>query len=278
MDPVQALMSGTGAASYPRLRTLGVSRHGLAVAVRQQRVRRVGHGCYALPGVDPLTVAALRLGGVLSCGSAAVSHGLPLLTTGGLHLTVRRSWSHAQFPRVIVHRRDLAPDEHDGLRTTLLRTALDCAREFSLRDGVVVLDAALRAGLDPAGLRANASRAAGRGAAAARRAVQAADGRAESPLETCLRLLAATFGRVEPQVAIPGVGRVDLLLDGWLVLEADGFEHHSNRASYRTDRRRANALAELGYPLLRFSYEDIVHRPGYVSATIAAVLQGRPAA
>lgn len=177
-----------------------------------------------------------------------------------------------------MHRRDLAPDEHDGLRTTLLRTALDCAREFPLRDGVVVLDAALRAGLDPAGLRANASRAAGRGAAAARRAVQAADGRAESPLENCLRLLAATFGRVEPQVAIPGVGRVDLLLDGWLVLEADGFEHHSNRASYRTDRRRANALAELGYPLLRFSYEDIVHRPGYVSATIAAVLQGRPAA
>lgn len=210
----------------------------------------------------------------MSCGSAAMSHGLPLLSPGGLHLTVQRNWSHARLTGVTVHRRDLATDEHDGLRTTLLRTALDCAREFAMRDAVVVLDAALRTGLSPGELRAAAHRAAGPGAAALRLAVRAADGRAESPIETCLRLLAVALGEVQLQVPIPGVGRVDLLLDGWLVLEADGYEYHSNRVSYRTDRRRANALTELGYTLLRFGYEDIVHRPGYVLATIQAVLGG----
>lgn len=274
MDPVPALLLCHGAASWRRLRALRVTRHGLVVAVQQGRVQRVAHGCYALPEYDPSALAALRLNGILSCGSAAASHGLPLLTTGGLHLTVRRNWSHAGLHGVAVHRRDLAPDEHDGLRTTLVRTALDCAREFPLREGVVVLDSALRSGLDPAELRQAAHRANGRGSAAARRAVRAADARAESPIETCLRLLAAALGDVQLQVPLPGVGRVDLLLDGWLVLEADGFEHHSNRMSYRSDRRRANALAELGYTLLRFSYEDIVHQPDYVLATIEGVLRG----
>ena len=79
-----------------------------------------------------------------------------------------------------------------------------------------------------------------------------------------------------PQIWIDGVGRVDLLLDGWLVLEADGFEHHSDRARYREDRRRANALAVLGYTLLRFSYEDIVHHEAEVAEVIARVLARGP--
>jgi very-short-patch-repair endonuclease len=72
------------------------------------------------------------------------------------------------------------------------------------------------------------------------------------------------------------VGRVDLLVDVWLVLEADGFEHHSNRASYREDRRRGNALAVLGYAVLRFSYEDIVHHEDVVAEVVARVLARAP--
>ena len=92
-------------------------------------------------------------------------------------------------------------------------------------------------------------------------------------MESCLRLIAARLGEVESQVWIEGVGRVDLVVDGWLVLEADGFAHHSDRASYREDRRRWNALVEAGYTVLRFTFEDVVRNEERVAALIASVLQ-----
>lgn len=230
-----------------------------------------------MPGADTPVVAAVRLGGVLSCTSAARYLDLPVLVAHEPHVTVPRTWGHARAVAVKVHRRALIPGEHDGVATGLARTVLDCARELDLREAVVVGDAAVRSGLALGELHLAAVTATGPGSAALRRTVALVDGRAESPIETCLRLLALPLAVVDLQVPIAGVGRVDMVLDGWLVLEADGFEHHSTRAHYRADRRRANALAQRGYVLLRFSYEDIVHRPEYVIATIRVVLLGRHA-
>jgi very-short-patch-repair endonuclease len=58
-------------------------------------------------------------------------------------------------------------------------------------------------------------------------------------------------------------------------VELDGFEHHSDRAHYRNDRRRGNALTGLGLHLVRFTYEDVMHRPNWV---VACVLQALDAA
>jgi len=272
VDPTRALQDCGGAASWRRLRAVGVTWHALWLAVVHGYVDRLCRGGYALPGADAAMVAAVRLGGVLSCVSAARYHGLPLLIPRGAHVTVPRGWSHAQQGSVVVHRRELKPDEHDGLCTTLLRTVLDCSRELPIREAVAICDAALRLGLASSVLHEAAKAAAGPGARAIRRVVALADSGAESPIESLLRLLARPLARVELQVRVPGVGRVDMLLDGWLVVEADGFEHHSTRAHYRVDRRRANALTERGYVLLRFSYEDIVHRPDCVVETIRQVL------
>jgi hypothetical protein len=246
------------------------------VALQAGTVLRLRRGAYALPGADPALRAAIQLGGVLACTSAATSLGLPVLVTRGIHVVVPRGWSHASLAGVRVHRRDLDPEERSGVATSLLRTVLDCARELPLREAVVVCDAALRAGLDEVCLRTAAVLARGNGSAAIRAVVALADGRAESPIESCLRLVSGRLGTAVPQVWIDGVGRVDLLLDGWLVLEADGFEHHSDRERYREDRRRANALAVLGYTLLRFSYEDIVHHEDVVAEVIARVLARGP--
>jgi very-short-patch-repair endonuclease len=65
-------------------------------------------------------------------------------------------------------------------------------------------------------------------------------------------------------------------LDGWLVLEGDGFEHHSSRKNYREDRRRGNSLVEHGVVTLRFSYEDLQGRPWEVLAQIERVLKLGP--
>lgn len=272
----QVLASLGGAASWRQLRAVGVSWWAVFLALQAGTVLRLRRGAYALPGAAPALRAAVQLGAVLACTSAAASHGLPVLVDRGIHLVVPRAWSHASLPGVRVHRRDLDLEERSGVATSLLRTVLDCARELPLREAVVVCDAALRAGLDRVCLRTAAAHARGNGAAAIRAAVTLVDGRAESPIESCLRLVAGRLGTVVPQVWIDGVGRVDLVVDGWLVLEADGFEHHSDRARYREDRRRSNAMAMLGYTVLRFSYEDIVHHEDVVAEVIARVLARGP--
>lgn len=277
VDVMAALQSCGGAASWRRLRALGVTWYAMWRAVSDGRALRVRRGAYALPAADAAAVAVVRLGGVLSCTSAARCLGLPVLVECCIHLTVPRSWGHARLAGVRVHRRDLDSDEHDEVSTGLLRTVLDCARELSVREAVAIGDAALRTGLTTGELETAASREMGRGAPAIRRAVALMDGCSESPIESCLRLLLREFGRVEAQVLIAGVGRVDFLVDRWLVVEADGFAHHSTRDHYREDRRRANALAARGYVLLRFTYEDAVHRPEYVVETVRAVLARRAA-
>jgi very-short-patch-repair endonuclease len=53
-----------------------------------------------------------------------------------------------------------------------------------------------------------------------------------------------------------------------LLVEADGYEFHRERADYRRDRRRANAFCRLDWSLLRFSWEDMRHDPDYVVAAV----------
>lgn len=273
---VDTLAALGGAASWRQLRDAGVTWYAVWRSVQDGDVLRLRRGAYALPDADPAVRAAVHLGGVLACTSAAVCWGLPVLFPHGVHVVVPRSWGHALLVGVRVHRRDLGLDERAGVATSLLRTVLDCARELPLREALVICDAALRRGLDAVALRDAARAARGHGAAAVRAVTALADGRSESPIESCLRLIAGRLGCVEPQVWIDGVGRVDLVIDGWLVLEADGFAHHSDRVSYREDRRRANALAAAGYTLLRFSYEDVVHHDAGVAETIRRVLARGP--
>jgi very-short-patch-repair endonuclease len=101
------------------------------------------------------------------------------------------------------------------------------------------------------------------------------DPSAESILESLLRVGLEDAGLVaETQVSI-GSFRVDFLLDGWLVVECDGGQHHSGRVEFEQDRRRDAALAHAGYRVLRFSYRQIVDSWPEVLATIEAVLRAR---
>lgn len=72
----------------------------------------------------------------------------------------------------------------------------------------------------------------------------------------------------ERQVRIEGVGRVDFLVDGWLVVETDGWKYHKNFVAFVEDRRRDRALENLRYGHLRFTYQDVVHSPAEFIAQI----------
>ncbi|MGQ0625010.1 MAG: endonuclease domain-containing protein, partial [Sporichthyaceae bacterium] len=275
MEITQALRRCGGAARWSRLCELGVRERDLRAAVIAGRVSKTGRGGYFLPDAPPCLVTALMLGGVASHASAAALHGLALWTPPEVFaVTVALGTRKAAYG-VRVHRADLSEGDLDPrlLMTSLQRTLLDCGRTMPLMEAVVVLDSALHGHMiGRAALRRAAEAARGHGATALRQAVSFADALSESALESVLRLLLELTGaELRSQVHVEGVGVVDFLLDGWLVIEADGFAFHSDRPAYRNDRRRANALAERGYVLLRFTWEDLKDKPMWVLAQVEAV-------
>jgi very-short-patch-repair endonuclease len=101
--------------------------------------------------------------------------------------------------------------------------------------------------------------------------VRRADGRCESGIESVARYqLQLTGFRVDPQVDIAGVGRVDLLVERRLIVELDGARWHADR--FVQDRARDAAAARAGYRTLRFTYQQVLGDwPGVLAAIIAAL-------
>lgn len=275
--PVQLTM----VASTAELTGVGSSRSTIARAARAGMIHRIGHGLYApVPAPDGLLVA--NRFGVLSHATAGSVHGFDLLDPPGLHVT---SPNHRRSPAagIVVHRAALSIDEvvrSAGLSMTApLRTAIDCARSLPQDAAVVLLDSGLRTRMfSEAALRRAAESCRGPRSARIRRATALVDPLSESALETLTRLLFHAHG-LHPgtQVVIDDrygfIGRVDFLFPAAaLVVEADGFEHHADRASFRRDRRRQNALVAAGYTVLRFSWEDVTARPDHVIALVRNVL------
>ncbi len=278
MDLESALRFCGGAARADRLLEIGVSASALRAGRRAGLV--VSRGTFALPEAHPVLATAVRLGGVASHGSAAALHGWGTWREDPtIHVTVP-SGSRLHEPGVRIHRAGLLRTDVDTFRplTSPLRTVVDCARTMRLVDAVIVLDAAVHSGRVKLGsLRAAADAARGFGSAALRQAVAFVDELAASPMESVLRVLVSVLNcEVRSQVHIPGVGDVDLVLDGWLALEADGFAFHSDRRAYRKDRERANELVGQRYVLLRFTWEDLDRRRGWVLDQIANVLAAGP--
>jgi very-short-patch-repair endonuclease len=59
--------------------------------------------------------------------------------------------------------------------------------------------------------------------------------------------------------------------DRKLAIEVDGYEFHSSKPQFETDRLRSNELTFAGWHVLRFSWDQVIHRPNYVVATIQRV-------
>ncbi len=231
----------------------------------------MGGGTYALPGAEEDVVAAASVRGRVACCSAARRYGLDLVTAPPVpHVAVPRNNSVIATPAAVVHRQS-TPGA--GPVVPLLTALVGVLRCLTTVDAVVAVDSALRqclartSGIGPL-LR-------GPGSVEARRRLGLTDARSGSLLETVLRLALREAGlSVACQVLVPGVGRVDFVIGGWLVVEVDGFEFHADREHYRTDRRRGNVLVARGYRLLRFSYEDVMFRRSDVVAQIVAVYSG----
>jgi hypothetical protein len=164
--------------------------------------------------------------------------------------------------------------------TSGTRTALDLARRGDEDEAVVLLDQLVLAGVaELAAVRAAAAALPRcRGSAQARRVAAAADGLAESPQETRLRLLLARSGLPLPVaqfVVRRGsrfVARVDLAWpDRRLAVEYDG-AWHGEPEQFARDRERLNRLLAAGWRVVFVTARDM-HRPQELVARVAAALE-----
>jgi very-short-patch-repair endonuclease len=107
---------------------------------------------------------------------------------------------------------------------------------------------------------------------------QLVNAQSQSGLESLFRAAAADAGwRVDIQVQISRVGRVDILVDGWLVIELDGGEWHDEATARDEDSRRDAELILLGYRYHRFRYGQVLHQMPLCLAVVRAILaDGRP--
>jgi very-short-patch-repair endonuclease len=222
-------------------------------------------------------------GSVVSGRSAAVLWGVDLAgAQDDVELTVPPTGHPRRVPGLRV-RRSTLPAEHVVERrgvqvTSAVATAVRLATMLSLDDAVVAVDQMIATGavaLEP--VRALTAMTRGRGCARARAACALADGRAQSPQETRLRLLIGRSGLPQPvaQFTVRHEGRFVARVDfAWpehrLALEYDGL-WHAESGQFAKDRRRLNELRAADWDVL-FVTAGHLHRPDGLFAQLARTL------
>ncbi len=255
------------------------SRSRVRRALAGGRIVRDARGRYALPGADEALRRAHGLSGVLCLDSAAQQHGWPLK-----HRPTQPAVAVPRKRKVLPERRagvrlvyvDLPPGDVDRFATRPLRTVLDCAARLPFDEALAIADSALRSGaVTTYALQHAADLVPDRYGARCRRVVQEATWLADNPFESVLRAIALDVPglHVEPQVSVPGVGRVDLFdRDLGLVVEADSFEFHGARRMLARDCVRYNAVVVGGLSVVRFAWEQVMFEAPYVAATLRAMV------
>jgi very-short-patch-repair endonuclease len=229
--------------------------------------------------------AWLSTGATLAGMSAAAVLGTKWLDAAAPAEIVRTD-RHGQ--RGILVRSYELPDEEvctvAGMRvTTAARTAFDIGRGLPVAKAVPVLDALLNAtGIKPADVLTVANRhRRARGIRRLREALELADGGAESPQETRVRLLLVAAGLPKPETQIEFRDlhiRVDMGWREWKVaVEYDGIQHWENRYQRSWDIERIALLEAAGWIVVRISAE-MLSRPEAIVERVKAKLRERGAA
>jgi very-short-patch-repair endonuclease len=244
-----------------------------------------GQGVYALPAADEGRVAAQRMTGVASHRTAALHWGWKVKTTPALpDVTVPkgRKVRGSTAGVATTHRRTLAPtDVSDGWVTNPVRTVIDCCLDLSFDEALSVVDSALRSGLPRRTILSAAATLGPRHRARVLHVVRLGSPKAANPFESVLRAIALAIEGTDwdPQHRIrydDFFAKVDLGdASLGIVLEADSFEFHGERAALSHDCERYDELASRGWIVLRFTWEQVMLRPAWVARVIERTVRRR---
>lgn len=246
-----------GVTRFSDLLRAGVTKTQVDQLVDTGRLVRVRRGWYAVPAADAAVVRAVRLGGTLSCVSALQYYGVWVPPDPRLHI---RMSEHHQARAVLpggVHICPLPIRSAPGVAVDSLSTALLAAVRCLDDEGlVVVMDSILNQRLmgrgDLVRLLTDAPHR-------VQRLLREVDPNAQSGTESMVRFRLRRLGvKVQTQVFIEGVGRVDMLVGERLVIEADSRQHHTGVENYANDRRRGIVLLGGETYAARLTYEQVV--------------------
>lgn len=265
--------------SRAEFRARGVSGRQLSAAVGAAELVRVRRGLYALPDTSDDVLRAVRIGGRVSCVSALAQAGVWVYESPFVHLQMTRSASRSRSPadRLI----PLTPHNRDGCElhwSGLVQPHAAHRHLVSAVDAMIMavrcqhpwfavasLDSALRVGylawsdLDVvfAGLPARLQYLR-----------PLIDRRSGSGLESVMRMVLLEAGiETEIQVRIDGVGRVDFVVAGCVVVETDGAAFHGDAERPR-DYDRDLTLATLRYTVIRLNYRQVMFEKSRVVLAI----------
>jgi very-short-patch-repair endonuclease len=182
-----------------------------------------------------------------------------------------------QRPGLVVHRHRLREHEcavRSGVGLThAVRTAFDLGRRApGLTEKVVAVDTVAHRRFPVEAVRRLARDHLGaHGSGELRTVLELADPRAESPMESRIRMALVLAGLPPPEVQFPVLGgryRLDLAYpERMLAVEYDGDEHRT-QARARQDLEREAALARLGWTVLRFDTPTVLHRPDVIEGSV----------
>lgn len=237
---------------------------------------------------------------VVSHLSAAALHGLPLVRArlARVHFTRPGDRGGIRTNGRWVHVGDLPESMRltvGGIElTSLARTLVDLARNESAATSVTAADAALQMAMTTTDLIAAALDEATyrKGAPAAARAMNAVDGRSESPGESLLRLSLRGRGLPEPELQVEiydedgnFVARSDLaILPFGILIEFDGTKKYTRLLRPGEDvvdavlreKRREERLTELGWLVIRVTWDDLRHPDRLAARILVAGRTRRP--
>lgn len=281
------LRAQDGLVTIAQAREAGLSDSAIQRRVQSGRWRRCGPGVYFADD-RPFTPEARVRAAVWARGARAAASGLAAAWWFGLmtippeciEVTVPRNSHGRAAPGCRVRRRDLHTRdvvEHRRLRVTALPlTVLEAT--VCRGGGPKIMDRALQRRLGLVDLQRAQCRNRGRnGSKAAQQILCAASGGARSEAERLFAALLrkagitgwATNRRVGPY-------EVDFVFPGpRIAVEIDGFAFHSDETAFQYDRKRQNALALMGWQVLRFTWLDLTTQPQRVLAEVRAAISAR---
>lgn len=239
-----------GVVRAKHLAMAGVSNAQLQTALARGEVSRIARGVYASDGADSTLRSIRALPAEPACVSAALIAGLWVVRVPGQpHVAVPHSRT---YPGFLCHRTASPP--------TLLDSVVMAMRCLPEPDGLAVVESAIA--LQKVSMSAVRARLGGRSDARERAILSLVVPHSQSLLECLARYFLRRAGfHVESQVNVPGMGHLDLMVDGRLGIETDGAEYHMDKQSFEEDRRRWNVTTRLGIPTLAVSYSLVRHRP-----------------
>lgn len=265
----------------------GLTRRQLERAVRDGTLIRAKRDRYVSAAAPHDLVQAVRVGGRLTCLSLLRLLGVFVFACDTVHVHISRGASRLRSPHSAaqplpggggrgarLHWHPLVRDaEGTAACVGIVDALIHAVRCQQARYAIATLDSALNKGLITALDLADVFAALPKKFAGLQGLV---DARAQSGPETLVRLMLRGLGcDVDLQVAFERVGFVDMVVDGWLVVECDSQAFHSTWKAQLADRRRDAILASYGYCVFRVTAEDILSHPERVMASLRGLVATR---